>query len=106
MNIQKTVAKVDTVITGQDLRMMRIHAKLNTADMAAALAVKSRKTIENWEQQNSEPGIATFIKYCMTAGFDPARVIVEVKKRNQLDPTQSRYFDLDACLLHQSSQVA
>lgn len=89
---------VESYITGKDLRIMRIHAKYTTGYMADLLSIKSRKTIENWEQGASVPGINQFFAYCFATGFRPHAVIREVLKRNQEDATQARYFDMESCL--------
>lgn len=84
-------------ITGRDLHVIRVHAKLGTPEMAKKLDLKSRKTISNWEQQNSQPNINVFIKLCAYAGFNPSLVIAEIIKRNSEDPTQKRFLNLRRC---------
>lgn len=91
---------VAVVITGRDLRLMRLRAEMTTSDMAEKLQIKSRKTIENWEQQNSEPQMNVFIRYCAHTGFNPCRVIQEIIKRNEADPSQKNFFNMDACADH------
>ena len=99
MEKEQKPTQVQTYITGKDLRIMRIHSKLTTREMAAILNVKSRKTIENWEQQASAPDINQFFIYCCSAGFNPSLVIQEVIRRNEEDATQQKYFNMEACLL-------
>jgi DNA-binding XRE family transcriptional regulator len=77
---------------------MRVHAKINTTEMADFMGLKSRKTIENWEQGNSEPEIGQFIYYCIFTGFNPYRVMLAIEKSNSNDGTQKKYFEIEGCL--------
>lgn len=85
-------------IRGNDLRKMRIHSGLTSQEMASALNIKSRKTIENWERDFCEPTIGGFVLYCLHAGFNPGLIVAEIQKRNSDDPVQGSDVDLTKCL--------
>lgn len=89
----------EKIIAGRDLKMMRLAARKTTHQMAELLGVKSRKTIENWEAESSEPQIGVFMMLCMDTGYNPGLVLDEIFKRNEADPTQTWDIDLDNCKL-------
>lgn len=89
---------VTRVITGRDLRLIRLFNKIPTLEMAEALNLKSRKTIENWEKQRSQPSINQLIVFCAVAGFNPSRVIAEIYQRNRHDRTQRHFINLRKCV--------
>lgn len=101
--METKTTKTPRIITGRDLRRMRIHSQLTSAAVAAKLAIKSRKTIENWERDFCEPTITVFMEYCLSTGFNPGRVVEEILKRNSDDPTQIWDIDLEKCLIQKAN---
>ena len=70
------------MIRGRDLKLMRVHAEISTSVMAEYLGIKSRKTIGNWEAEQSAPSINQYILFCKFAGFHPGTVIEKIMERN------------------------
>lgn len=91
--------KVNKLITGRDLRKIRLSARLPTTILAKEIGLKSRKTINNWEEGRSEPNINQFITFCTTAGLSPGHVIAAIQSRNSQDPSQKRDFIIGKCVV-------
>lgn len=68
------------IISGLELRKIRIEAGLTTSVVAAEVGVKSRKTIENWERDFCEPTINQFLKYCHACSTHPDEVVANIFK--------------------------
>ena len=72
-------------LLGKDLKAMRVTSDFTTSMMAEFMGVKSRKTIENWEAENSEPSINQFLKYCHVCKEEPEKLIdYAINKRGQI----------------------
>ncbi|MBE1299249.1 MAG: XRE family transcriptional regulator [Alteromonadaceae bacterium] len=78
-------------VTGTDLRVMRMHAKKTTMQMAEIAGVKTRKTYENWEKGSCTPNINQFIVMTMACGFDVVKVLRQVKQRETEDTVLDVY---------------
>ena len=63
------------VITGTDLRIMRLRAGKTTVQMAEFAGVKTRKTYENWEKNVGSPSMNQYIAMATSCGFKPAELI-------------------------------
>ena len=66
------------IIQGHDLKYIRVQAKITTSIMAEYLGLKSRKTIENWESETSEPSINKYILFCKFADVHPGKTPLEI----------------------------
>lgn len=66
---------MEKYLVGRDLKLMRLGAELTTSKMAEYIGVKSRKTIENWESDQSEPGINQFIKFCDICNVEAHKLV-------------------------------
>ena len=90
----------DPIITGNDLRKMRLVAGETTDNMAEYAGVKTRKTYENWEANRSSPSINQFIAICTRTGFDAGKLVAEFQKRNnrELISVDLEVIDWDSCL--------
>jgi len=91
----------DPIVTGTDLRIMRLKGGKTTAEMAEAAGVKTRKTYENWEQNKGQPNINQFVALCVYCGFNPGVLLSDFAKRGNTsiataDPHQ---IDWDGCQL-------
>ena len=71
----------DPLITGTDLRILRLKGNKTTAEMADAAAVKTRKTYENWEAGKGQPNVNQFMALSVLCGFDPGRLLGEFARR-------------------------
>lgn len=63
------------IITGTDLRIMRLRAGKTTVQMAEFAGVKTRKTYENWEKNVGAPSMNQYLSMSMACGFKPAELI-------------------------------
>ncbi len=63
------------IITGTDLRRMRLKAGKTTVQMAEFANVKTRKTYENWEKNVGAPSMNQYIAMATACGFKPADLI-------------------------------
>ena len=63
------------IITGTDLRIMRLRAGKTTVQMAEFASVKTRKTYENWEKNVGSPSMNQFLAMSMSCGFNPSELI-------------------------------
>lgn len=63
------------IISGTDLRRMRLKAGKTTVQMAEFAGVKTRKTYENWEKNVGSPSMNQFIAMAQECGFQPAALV-------------------------------
>ncbi len=63
------------IITGTDLRRMRLKAGKTTVQMAEFANVKTRKTYENWEKNVGAPSMNQYLAMSTACGFEPAALI-------------------------------
>ncbi|MBE1301135.1 MAG: XRE family transcriptional regulator [Alteromonadaceae bacterium] len=63
------------IITGTDLRRMRLKAGKTTVQMAEFASVKTRKTYENWEKNVGAPSMNQYLAMATACGFKPADLI-------------------------------
>lgn len=91
----------DPLVTGNDLRKMRLIAGETTDNMANYAGVKTRKTYENWEANRSSPSINQFIAICTRIGFDAGKLVQEFQNRNnqELVTVDLTVIDWEACKL-------
>lgn len=87
------VKGTDPLVTGNDLRKMRLVAGETTDNMADYAGVKTRKTYENWEANRSSPNINQFIAICERTGFDAGKLVTEFQQRDNRELVS---VDLDA----------
>lgn len=73
------------IITGTDLRIMRLRAGKTTVQMAEFAGVKTRKTYENWEKNVGSPSMNQFLSMSMACGFKPAELIKMYIERDNSD---------------------
>ncbi|MCC2607301.1 helix-turn-helix domain-containing protein [Planctobacterium marinum] len=73
------------IITGTDLRIMRLRAGKTTVQMAEFASVKTRKTYENWEKNVGSPSMNQFLAMSMACGFKPAELIKMYIERDNSD---------------------
>ncbi len=73
------------IITGTDLRIMRLRAGKTTVQMAEFAGVKTRKTYENWEKNVGSPSMNQFLAMSMACGFKPAELIKMYIERDNAD---------------------
>ncbi len=73
------------IITGTDLRRMRLKAKKTTVQMAEFASVKTRKTYENWEKNIGSPSMNQFLAMATACGFQPAELIKMYVERTDVD---------------------
>ncbi|BDX05985.1 helix-turn-helix transcriptional regulator [Planctobacterium marinum] len=73
------------IITGTDLRIMRLRAGKTTVQMAEFAGVKTRKTYENWEKNVGSPSMNQFLAMSMACGFKPAELIKMYIERDNSD---------------------
>lgn len=95
------VKGTDPLVTGNDLRKMRLLVGETTDKMASYAGVKTRKTYENWEANRSSPNINQFIAICARTGFNAGKLVAEFQSRNnkELAETDLDAIDWRACLL-------
>lgn len=91
-----TAANNKNIIRGRDLKLMRIQGKITTSIMAEFLGIRSRKTIENWESEQSTPSINQYILFCKFAGYHPGLVLERIMLRNASENTEQD-IELDGC---------
>ena len=63
------------IITGTDLRIMRLRAGKTTVQMAEFAGVKTRKTYENWEKNVGSPSMNQFLSMSIACGFNPSELV-------------------------------
>ena len=73
------------IITGTDLRIMRLRAGKTTVQMAEFAGVKTRKTYENWEKNVGSPSMNQFLAMSMSCGFNPAELVKMYIERDNAD---------------------
>ena len=74
------------VISGTDLRRMRLKAGKTTIDMAEFAGVKTRKTYENWEKNVGTPNINQFIAMAKSCNYDPSKLVaLHLKRSDNVD---------------------
>lgn len=78
------------IISGQDVRRMRLHAGLGVLNIATKVGV-SKKTFQNWENDIGAPKITQFLKICFYCSVSPSRFIDSAEKRT--DPAQEINLD-------------
>lgn len=75
------------IITGQDLRFMRVVADKTTSEMASYAGVKTRKTYENWEKGAGQPGMNQWLSMVRHCGYEPELLIEQfVNRTDHNDP--------------------
>lgn len=87
------------LITGNDLRKIRILASETTYNMAEYAVVKTRKTYENWEANKSAPDMNQFAAMMLKIGFDPALLLAQFIQRNnqELSTVDLETVDWESC---------
>lgn len=65
------------IISGTDLRIVRLGSGKTTNEMADIAGVKTRKTYENWEKNKGAPSMNQFLRMVQHCGFD-ASVLVKL----------------------------
>ena len=88
----------DPLVTGTDMRIMRLKGNKTTAEMANIAGVKTRKTYENWEQNASQPNVNQFMALAVACGFDPGLLLASFVRRGNIsisgvDPYQINWDD-------------
>ncbi|UAA37392.1 helix-turn-helix transcriptional regulator [Paraneptunicella aestuarii] len=63
------------VISGSDLKKMRLVFDKTTQDMATAAGLRNRKTYENWEKGISAPNVNQFFALAKACGLTPSEVV-------------------------------
>ncbi|XOV77479.1 MAG: helix-turn-helix domain-containing protein [Aestuariibacter sp.] len=63
------------IISGTDLRRMRLKAGKTTVQMAEFAGVKTRKTYENWEKNVGAPSMNQFIAMSQACGYHPSTLV-------------------------------
>lgn len=88
------------IIVGRDLKLMRVHANVTLVVAAEYMGIRSRKTIENWEADRSQPSIQQLILLCMYYGFRVDRIVAECVERAKCCNAIENYqeINLQACL--------
>ena len=69
------------LISGKDLRLMRITADKTTSEMAGYAGVKTRKTYENWEKGIGQPGINQWLLMAIHCGYQPDLLVDQFMHR-------------------------
>lgn len=99
---------LDHLVTGTDLRSMRLKGRQTTVEMAELVGIKTRKTIENWETNKGQPSLNQFILLALKSGFEPGLLISEYLRRGSTsiadaDPNQINW---DACRIAEMAEMA
>lgn len=89
--------KMKKYISGRELKKIRVAARITTSAMAEHLGLKSRKTIDNWENERSSPNINQFLLFCQFCNVHPSLLVrkaVSAKGRSlqgkhKIDATRS-----------------
>ena len=63
------------IISGTDMRIMRLRGGKTTTEMAEVVGLKTRKTYENWEQNRGCPNMNQYLKMVRFCGFDAGALI-------------------------------
>ena len=71
------------IITGKDLRLMRVIADKTTSEMAVYAGVKTRKTYENWEKEVGQPGMNQWLKMARACGYQPHLLVEQFVNRDE-----------------------
>jgi DNA-binding XRE family transcriptional regulator len=75
------------IITGKDLRTMRVIADKTTSEMAKFAGVKTRKTYENWEKEVGQPKVNQWLQMARCCGYQPDLLVEQFVERGDLqDP--------------------
>lgn len=82
------------IITGQDLRLMRVIADKTTSEMAIFAGVKTRKTYENWEKEVGQPGMNQWINMVRGCGYQPDLLIQQFVSRQDHGDARSIDYEL------------
>ena len=69
------------IITGSDLKRLRVLAGKTTKEIANAVGRKSDKTIHHWEAEQSSPSMNELILLAQYCGFNPHEIISFCLKR-------------------------
>lgn len=72
------------IISGSDLRAMRMVSGKTTVAMAQAAGVKTRKTYENWEKNISSPSVNQFMAMAKACGLSAAEFIANFETSDSL----------------------
>ncbi len=72
------------LITGNDLRAMRMVSGKTTTAMANAAGVRTRKTYENWEKNMSSPSVNQFMAMAHECGLSAAEFIANFEMSDSL----------------------
>jgi len=63
------------MVTGADLKTMRLQAGKSKEEMANFIGIESIETYNNWEQGNDLPGVNQYLGLVDCCGFDVAKLI-------------------------------
>lgn len=85
----------DFLMTGIDLKLMRLKGQKTTAELASVAGVKTRKTYENWEHNIGQPNVNQFMAMALFCGFEPGSLLGEFIKRGNLALTEADPHSLD-----------
>lgn len=84
------------MITGDDLRQLRVHAGLSATMMAKKLGV-SRNTIQNYENGSSEPKVSDYLKWILICRVNTLPYLSKVlARKNPGDLINIKALDKDA----------
>ena len=78
MKVEFNGKEIDTkkvFIFGRDIKLVRLFGKKTTSDICQMLGVKSRKTVENWEADRSQPSMLQLVMICLFCNVDPSRFV-------------------------------
>jgi DNA-binding XRE family transcriptional regulator len=70
------------MILGDDLKRMRVKAKLTETAMAKKMRV-SRKTVQNWESDVGEPRVSQYLSWLCICRISAASHILTLQKRRK-----------------------
>lgn len=84
---------ISTFFSGQDIRHMRLRAKLSVQKLADKIGV-SKKTLQNWENDEGSPRFAQFMLMTYYCRVDAGLYVSALSKRKhphqQIDLSQVR----------------
>lgn len=73
---------VDKIVTGRDLKLMRLKAGKTPEQVAGHLNLKSPKTCVNWEFDRSGPDVNQWLKILVFYGVNPYKFVKAALNRN------------------------
>ena len=73
---------IDKIVTGRDLKLMRLHAGKSPEEMTTLLGHKSAITYNKWESDESGPDLNQWLHIVMYLGFNPSTLIDAALERD------------------------